>query len=479
MENNFIDLHCHPAMKPFGKSFNSNKGENNTNRRAANSIWHYDPPTVFDKALNITVSLTKFTQADFSTLAYGGSHVVIVSLYPPEKGWVIDKLGTKQNADSLKNLVMGVGQKRIDYLQQMPDYFTDLEMEYNFYRQLDGKEMKIEGERCRYRMVSGFDEIEQEPEKGIKTIYVVLTIEGANVFNTGLKAMGRVTKEQEVLNNIDKVKKWDKRLFFMGLTHHFYNEICGHAKSLTSLSKISADQSEGLDTGFTNLGKKVLKKLLDKSNGKRILIDVKHMSVQSRNEYYEMLKKDYANENIPLIVSHGAVNGFRSSRERVIDNQNTYGKFQEEDINFFDDEIIKVAVSGGIFGIQLDERRVGSKSEIKKTKGNMNRRDMLFYKSRLIWNQIQHIAETLDKQNLYGWGIQSIGSDFDGMINPLNGYWTAEQMYLLESNLEKHAFNYFNSPLAANLKPFNRVNPGDVVDWFMHDNAYKFLQRNF
>ncbi len=265
----------------------------------------------------------------------------------------------------------------------------------------------------------------------------------------------------------------------MGLTHHFYNEICGHAKSLTSLSKISADQSEGLDTGFTILGKKVLKKLLDKTNGKRILIDIKHMSVQSRNEYYEMLKKDYVNENIPLIVSHGAVNGFRSSRERVIDNQNTYGKFQEEDINFFDDEIIKVAVSGGIFGIQLDERRVGSKSEIKKTKGNMNRRDMLFYKSRLIWNQIQHIAEILDKQNLYGWGIQSIGSDFDGMINPLNGYWTAEQMYLLESNLEKHAFNYFNSPLAANLKPFNRVNPGDVVDWFMHDNAYKFLQRNF
>jgi microsomal dipeptidase-like Zn-dependent dipeptidase len=479
MENNFIDLHCHPAMKPFGKSFNSNKGENNTNRKVPNSIWHYDPPTVFDKAVNIAVSLTKFTQADFSTLAYGGSHIVIVSLYPPEKGWVIDKMGTKQTGDSLKNLVMGVGQKRIDYLQQMPDYFTDLEMEYNFYRQLDGKEMKIEGERCRYRMVSGFDEIEQEPEKGIKTIYVVLTIEGANVFNTGLKAMGRETNEQEVLNNIDKVKKWDKRLFFMGLTHHFYNEICGHAKSLTSLSKISADQSEGLDTGFTNLGKKVLKKLLDKSNGKRILIDVKHMSVQSRNEYYELLKKDYAKENIPLIVSHGAVNGFRSARERVIDNQNTYGKFQEEDINFFDDEIIKVAASGGIFGIQLDERRVGSKSEIKKTKGNMNRRDMLFYKSRLIWNQIQHIAETLDKQNVYGWGIQSIGSDFDGMINPLNGYWTAEQIYLLESILEKHAFNYINSPLAASLKPFNRINPGEIVDRFMHDNTYKFLQMNF
>jgi microsomal dipeptidase-like Zn-dependent dipeptidase len=479
MENNFIDLHCHPAMKPFGKSFKTNKGENNTNRRTPNSIWHYDPPTVIDKALNIAVSLTKFTQADFATLAYGGTHVVIISLYPPEKGWVLDKLGNSLPADSLKNLVMGVGQDRIDYLQRMPDYFTDLEMEYDFYRQLDGKEMNIEGEKCRYRIVSGFDEIEQDKGNGIKTIYVILTIEGANVFNTGLKAMGRKTIETEVLKNIDKVKKWDKRLFFMGLTHHFYNEICGHATSLTSLSKISADQSEGLNTGFTDLGRKVLRRLLDKSNGRRILIDVKHMSVLARNQYYEILKNEYAIENIPLIVSHGAVNGFRSAQARVIDNQNTYGKFQEEDINFFDDEIIKVALSGGIFGIQLDERRVGSKTELKKTKGNMNRRDMLFYKSRLIWNQIQHIAETLDKTNLYAWGIQSVGSDFDGMINPINGYWTAEQMPLLESNLEKHAFNYFNSPLAANLKPFNKVNPGEVIDRFMHDNAYGFIQRNF
>jgi microsomal dipeptidase-like Zn-dependent dipeptidase len=479
MENNFIDLHCHPAMKPFGKSFNSDKGINNTYRRAANSIWHYDPPTLFDKALNIAMSLTKFTQADFSTLAYGGTHVVFVSLYPPEKGWVIDRLGTDAQPDSLKNLVMGVGQKRIDHLQRMPDYFTDLEREYNFYKQLDGQIMKIEGEKCRYRMISGFSEIEQEPRSDISTIYVVLTIEGANVFNTGLKAMGRITNEAEVLSNIDKVKKWDKRLFFMGLTHHFYNEICGHAKSLSSLSKISADQSEGLDTGFTALGRKVLKKLLATDNGKRVLIDVKHMSVQSRNEYYDILKNEYAGQNIPIIVSHGAVNGWRSAKEKIIDNQQTYGKFQEEDINFFDDEIVKVAASGGIFGIQLDERRVGSKSEIKKTGGNMNRRDMLFYKSRLIWNQIQHIAETLDKQNLFGWGIQSIGSDFDGMINPLNGYWTAEQMDLLESNLEKHAFNYLKSPMAVNLKPFNRINPSEVVDRFMHDNAFDFLRRNF
>jgi microsomal dipeptidase-like Zn-dependent dipeptidase len=479
MENNFIDLHCHPAMKPFGKSFKSNKGENNTNRRSKSSIWYYDPPTFFDRALNMIVSLTKFTQADFSTLAYGGTHVVIVSLYPPEKGWVIDRLGTGHLADSLKNLVMGVGQERIDYLQQMPDYFTDLEMEYKFYLQLDGKEMNIEGEKCRYRIISGFDEIVPDNDQGVKTIYVVLTIEGANVFNTGLKIMGRTTKEAEVLGNIDKVKKWEKRLFFMGLTHHFYNEICGHAKSLTSLSKISADQSEGIDSGFTELGKKVLRKLLDKSTGRRILIDVKHMSIKARNEYYTILKDEYAGEFIPLIVSHGAVNGWRSANEKVIDNQNTYGRFQEEDINFFDDELVRVAASGGIFGIQLDERRVGSKAEIKKTKGNMNRRDLLYYKARLIWNQIQHIGEILDKAGLYAWGIQSIGSDFDGMINPVDGYWTAEQMYLLESNLEKHAFNYLNSPLSGNLKPFNRIKPGEIVDRFMHDNAYMFLQRNF
>ena len=476
----YIDLHVHPGLKPFGRSFDKSPvGINSILRRSKRSIWHYDPPTVADKALNILSSLTKFSQADLSTLNYGDASVAFVSLYPLEKGFVLGKPGAGIGGDMLKNLVMGIGRKRIDHLQEMPDYFTDLELAYDYYKQLDGRVFNIEGQKCRYKIISHFDEIEIEVDQQLKTIYLILTIEGANVFNTGLQLMNRELNEKEVLENIEKVRNWDHRLFFIGMAHHFYNELCGHAQSLHGIAEWSGNQKDGMDTGFTPFGITVLHKLLDKSPGKRILIDLKHMSVKSRKEYYEILLNEYENENIPLIVSHGAVNGLRSPESEVVDNQHTAGKFQVDDINFFDEEIVRISRSGGLFGIQLDERRAGSRTELKKASFHLSPRKMLFYQSRLIWNQIQHIGEILDREGLFAWGIQSVGSDFDGLINPLNGFWTAEQMPLLDSYLEKHAYNYMSSPLAEKLNHFNRINPDELVERFMFDNAFEFLGRHF
>lgn len=479
METKFIDLHIHPAMKPLGKSFNRKKGINNPNKDRPDSIWNYDPPTVLDKLVNIAASLTKFRQSDFTALAKGGAQIVCVSLCGLEKGFVMTKLGTKLPGDIMGNLVTGLGKKRIDHIQKMDDYFTDLELEYNFYRQLDGHKIKLDGKWHQYKIVSGFQEIEDDPEQDIRTIYVILTIEGTQVFNTGLKMMKKEVNPDEVLANVDKVKNWDKRLFFIGMTHHFNNELVGHARSLSGIVRKMIDQTEGMDEGFSPLGWKVLRKLLDNTNGKRILIDIKHMSVKARNEYYEFLKTDHPNEIIPLIVSHGAVNGFRAHNMLVEDDLINYGKFQSNDINFYDDEILKVANSGGLFGIQFDERRVASELELKNNGPDLNRRKMLFHKSKMIWNQIEHIAFVLNQQKQFAWGIQCIGSDYDGMVNPLNGFWTAEDMPLFDSYLEKHAFNFLESQQAGTLEVYNKLRPSEIVERFMKVNAYEFLKRNF
>ncbi len=479
METPFIDLHLHPAIKPMGKSFSRNPGINNQNRNRQDSLWYYDPPSIFDKAMNIAASLTKFRQADFTTLAKGGAQIVFVSLCGMEKGFVMTKAGAKLVGDALGNLVTGVGKDRIDHIQGMTDYFTDLELEYNFYKQLDGHQVKIDGRPVQYKIVSGFSEIEVNPELPLKTINVIFTIEGGHVLNCGLQMMGRKADPTEVLMNVDRIKRWDKRLFFMGLTHHFDNELVGHAQSLSGAVSDNCDQVPGMNEGFSDLGWKVLRKLLDNTNGKRVLIDLKHMSVKARNEYYQFLKDEYPNEIIPLLASHGAVTGLRSHNELVEDNFSNSGKFQTKDINFYDDEIIRIGQSGGLFGIQFDERRLGSKLELKNSGLNINRREMLFRKSKLIWNQIQHIAEVLDRNNQFAWGIQCIGSDNDGMVNPLNGYWTAEEMPLLDSNLEKHAYNFVTSELAKSFKEFNKLNANELVERFMRGNAYGFLKMNF
>lgn len=479
MKTQFIDLHIHPAMKPLGKSFNRKAGINNPNRNRKDSIWYYDPPTLTDKAINIATSLTKFRQSDFTSLARGGAEVVFVSLCGLEKGFVMTKMGTGLPGDIVGNLVTGLGKKRIDHVQKMNDYFTDLETEYDFYKQLDGHKVKIDGKWHQYKIISHFNEIEETSQAGINTIFVILTIEGTHVFNTGLGMMGKTTNPDEVLANVDKVKKWDRRLFFVGMTHHFNNEMVGHAKSLSGVVSKFCDQSENMNKGFSELGWKVLRKLLDNTEGKRILVDLKHMSVQSRNEYYEFLQSTYSDEIIPLIVSHAAVNGFRAHNQLVEDDLFNYGKYLSDDINFYDDEIVKIADSGGLFGIQFDERRLGSEAELKKTGPHLSRRKMLFYKSKLVWNQIEHIAEVLNRHERFAWGIQCVGSDNDGMVNPLNGFWTAEDMPLFDSYLEKHAFNFIQSAASEKLKEYNKLSASEIVERFMRGNSYDFLKKNF
>ncbi|MGD9929989.1 MAG: membrane dipeptidase [Mangrovibacterium sp.] len=479
MDSQSIDLHIHPAIKPLGKSFNRKPGNNDPNRTHQNSLWYADSPSVLDKLANITTTLTKFRQADFTSLAKGGAQVVFVSLCGLEKGFVMTKIGTGLPGDLVNNLVIGMGKKRIDYVQKMDDYFTDLELEYNFYKQLDGHRVRIDGRWYQYRLISGFHEIEENPDTETTTIHVVLSIEGAHVFNCGLQMMGKTADPNEVLANVDKVKHWDKRLFFIGLTHHFNNELVGHAQSLHGIVRKLCDQSEGMNEGFRELGWKVVRKLLDNTDGRRILIDLKHMSVKAREEYYQFLEDEFPGELIPLLVSHGTVNGLRSHKEKVEDNLFNYGKFQPNDINFFDDEIVRVARSGGLFGIQFDERRVASELELKKSGPFFNRRKMLFHKSKLIWNQIAHIADVLNRNNQFAWGIQCIGSDYDGMINPLNGFWTAEDMPLFDSYLEKHAYNFLVSEQSNKLCEFNRLKADEIVERFMKGNAFDFLKKNF
>ena len=70
----------------------------------------------------------------------------------------------------------------------------------------------------------------------------------------------------------------------------------------------------------------------------------------------------------------------------------------------------------------------GSKQALRHARGHIKRRDILFSWAKLVWNQVRHIAEVLNMKGKYAWGIQALGTDFDGLIDPINGYWTAKEI---------------------------------------------------
>lgn len=476
--NNYVDLHCHSALKPFGKSFNyKKKGWNNPHRSRRNSIWKYNPPSLTDKLLNYVINLTKFSQANFTSLARGDVRVVCASLYPMEKGFFVNKIKSDFLRDLTGNFATGIGKKRIDAVQAMTDYFADLQLEYDFYKQLDGRVIRLPEGKFRYQLVKNYLEIEailNEDENGPRTIAVVFTIEGLHVLNSNLN---KSPNETSFLKNLREIKKWDTPPLIVGIAHHFWNHLCGHAPSFTSLVAKNVDQSEGKDSGITTLGMKVVHELLDDTNGKRILIDIKHMNTLSRQQYYALLEKDSRYSNIPIVVTHGAANGLPSAGETEQKGSAVAKKLNNTDINFYNDEIVRIAKSGGIFGLQLDERRVASKQTLKDTKKSVKRSKIMHYRSELLWNQIQHIAEVLDAEGLFAWDMLAIGSDFDGIIDPLNSFWTAEELPYLADFLERHAFNYMQKANFKNTK--NAIEADEITDRIMSQNGLNFLKTYF
>ena len=480
-QDQYVDLHCHPSLKPFGKSFNYDPpGIQGKRRSSKRNLWYFDPPSVLDKLLNYFTGLTKFSQSNFSSLAKGDVGIVCVSLYPLEKWFVRNKMKNELILDLASNFALGIGDKRIDYIQGINDYFKDLIDLYQFYIQLDGKEFRLAEGRFRYKLVRNYKEIldiqESEQENtGVRTICVVVSIEGLHVLNTGLR---QPHDETEVLNNLEKIRNWEYRPFFVTYAHHFWNHLCGHAESLTGIILKYADQSEGIDTGFTHLGITVLKRLLDNSDGKRIHIDIKHMSPVARQEYYALLDSGDPNyQGIPLIISHGACNGLSSFQDQTIDFQETGSKLNPVSINFYDDEILRLARSNGIIGLQLDERRIAHPNTLKATKKSLKRSKIMHYRSELLWNQIEHIASILDANGLFAWDCMGIGSDFDGIIDSLNGFWTAEELPFLADFLERHAYNYMQNPRLSQSE--NLIAADEIVARIMGGNARAFMDNYF
>ena len=480
MQPFFIDFHCHPDMKPYGKTWSQEiKGRNTTDTDSEFSIWHRKDPGLLGGAVQLATGVAKFTQSDFTSLTKGNCRLICPSLYSIEKGFFDNKLGTGEPSDLADSFIAGVGKPRVDYIQNINNYYEDLQLEYQYYLQLHNTTVNIDGVGYKYYIIRNYMEMQQYIDAhsdADNVLFVALTIEGLHTLNTNLAAPASV---DDFLKNLQAVKQWDYPPFFITFCHHFYNQLCGHAQSLFQIVHNNTDQSEGMNTTFTEIGLKVLDAMLDTTTGKRIYPDIKHMSAQGRKDYLNLLSTKYAGENIPVIVSHGAANGFRSMDEQVIDGTATGSKLMPNDINFYDNEILAVARSGGIFCLQLDEHRLASDETLKQIRHSVFLNKIRHYRSELVWNQVQHIAELLDRNGLDAWNCMALGTDSDGIINPLNGFLTEETLPDLQSYLERHVYNYMSGRGAQILQPGNQVNAADIVNRIFYSNGLDFFKKWF
>jgi len=364
------------------------------------------------------------------------------------------------------------------------------------------KEIKLEnGEKKKIRAVipKTVDELDFFL-KDENNLIIIPTIEGASSLIDGNSYDIDNFDIDSILENVRTLKNLDFTPFFITLSHHFYNGFCGHAKSLNSnLKKHNIvyrliNQKHRIDEGFNEKGIELVKCLLSIDEysdcGKRILIDAKHLSIESRKTLYKIIKnhnKNNPNDIIPIIHSHTGYSGISSLDTLYKLNnlvKNLYYEsyfFNPMSINITDEEIKIVFKSHGLIGLSLEEKIISGRGIIENSKKYLYNEDnevlKLFWAKQILRNIVGMAyslitdSEIKDKENI--WNIFAIGSDFDGFIDPVDGFVTSEEF----PKLEKFLIRALKSR-----NDFKKINFGisaeQIIEKIMYRNTYNFLLEN-
>ena len=404
--------------------------------------------------------------------------------------------------DLVQKWIMSFSTKRINHFQDPGyNYFNELILEHDFYRTFENASPvpPTVGTTKKYQLIKNNAHLGKVIAE-TDDIAVVFSLEGFHSLALETDPASpdylKLADEATILQRIKKTKEeWN--VFFITFSHHFSNHLAGHAHSLPKLLMEIADPKPLMNEGFLEPGEKYIRKLLsitdknepDPSAGRRILIDVKHFSALSRSHYYNRIVLPYNASHpenpIPVIASHC---GYYGQTEKGIkielahliaemkneEDDSFANGFYQWNINLCDEDIRVIVESGGLIGLSFDQRIMGEKN-VKDT----SLKYWMNTVSRCIIAMVSSSIANVTTNPERIWKTLCLGTDFDGLIDPLNAFSTAEQFNAFKAELlrflsiiKESNGNY----LFLNNNPYN---PDKVVEMICFENAYNFTLTHF
>lgn len=359
------------------------------------------------------------------------------------------------------------------------DYFQDFIGEYHLLKEAQNQDYpsNATSKPIKFKLIDHYGEIEQLKDNEIAAIP---NIEGAHSLGTykakdllraqsidTLRKSDRDRLEGILLERVAILKGTKKYQFqqeshfvehppfYLTLSHHFNNLIAGHAQSFKGPSTSNKpgfnqifNQQHGLNGGLTETGEKVIKALLSRKKGRRILLDTKHMSIETRRSYHGIVRNEF--KDVPIICSHTAVNGLTDFREAIVQRGRTKrdlsSYISRADINLTDEDIRDIYDSNGIIGICMHDGRMPGgkfKRAVEEAQGPFDNvriaRINRFYAQLFLMN-VFHVVrvnkrhiEALHKMGREmdirtAWDTICLGTDHDGIIDPFNHLSTAASL---------------------------------------------------
>jgi microsomal dipeptidase-like Zn-dependent dipeptidase len=445
------DLHCHSLLKPFYSGMTDPW-----------AFWeHTCAPDAYGVVLEKAADIPKFTQGNFESMHLGGVRLVYACLSPLEYEMrhpkVFRDLGKLRNTYAC---MAGVSPDWEFFMDKKVDYFQELLGHFAMLMQGDGQRYVVDGDTLRYDVIGSASELRAvlaDP----KRLGVVVSIEGGHALGEGpitQEMLDSPDYQVQVLEHLDILKgmrpidRSGQILPFpvtvMGLNHFMWNGLGGHAKTFGQAFGLLLPQTEGINTGPTPLGERVVRHMLDRSVGRRILVDVKHMSRDTRAWYYTLLDSmRVTGDTVPVLATHVGISGsswasLDQPKNKLLPNPKTSEWLNQNDISLFDEDIHAIAQSHGILGIMLDKYRVGgtlgNAAVDESHDGSLERRKTYVH---LIVLNMMEVVDALQSEK--AWDIIAIGSDYDGMISAMETYDQGIKMPDLRDDL----LAYFEDPV--------------------------------
>ncbi|OJJ22881.1 hypothetical protein BKI52_00590 [marine bacterium AO1-C] len=502
----FADIHCHPSMKPFRQEQETNIFETIEVQPECQKLNIFTRPVARD--------IVKESQTNISKCQQGKLRVILASIYTPERKFfdltnlfefLLDTFAPSQTVN-LGVCMTGFRRSLIeeyvdahDKNRDKPiDHFSETQKEYEYL-------VRQSEQNKDFHLVGDYAELQQILNQSEDTVAAIPTIEGMHsltVFkdfeqqNIPFEAVNDTTNpyyEHFALQyqiNIGRIKQWGNGRhapLFITYTHYFWNLLCGHAKALDTPA---LSQKLALGKGFSQLGKTALHALLSRENGRRILPDIKHMSVQARKEFFGIWRSyQQQGDNFPIICSHTAVTGKATLNDLADDkdsrNELDNAYFNTWSINIADEEVHYIHESGGLVGLIFhDERMPGGISQkiIRDAKECGEFQKMRDEYVRLWMSNALQIVKAVGQAS--GWDIICIGSDYDGVMNGFDVYFDV----MSYPDFQNHVIQYLHRPIVnpyvEGLKTVEEIKalyfgltPDQIAEKILYKNVDNFLQR--
>lgn len=546
------DLHTHIALKAANNENIKDIWEYKENKPPKNYLFFFNAlrALALDKYYN---TYATYTQCNLENCVDGQLRLVNCALYPIERQyidrhnkftWLLSSLSFFQKKfpfiqlfNKKRNLLVlmvrvmvGTSKKKAiaiwdnqKNLNNEVDYFKEYMIELNHL--IDAHDVQPTNPKYAdkaFRLVRNFEELKTNLSDP-NVISGIVSLEG--IHGLAKYKLNHLFKKRSILDlnqqeqtdflqnlnlNLRRIKEKDFTPLYITIAHHYNNLLCGHVKSFNGFITLLFRQKRGMNGPLTEIAKTIIDNMLMRSDDlKRILIDIKHMSVTARKEYYDIIRKRNSNLmtdqlGIPIISSHSAVSAVKTLDEASKigcdkkDDKHSY--ISRCDVNLCDEDIIEIYNSDGLIGVLMHEGRMPGKifkKTIKKVKDNIPKRKML--QQQLFLTNVYHIVQVIEQDlGEDGWKIITLGSDLDGLIDPFDDYNDAGTLTAFRNDVFSYLKNYQSIPDGFKIKnvlansdgskeftpdEINLLNHGrtisEVLNGIFYKNNEDFLSKYF